>query len=192
MDKLKWQRDRRKKDGNAYTKKYEKTPNGFLMRLYRNMKSRISGIQKHKAYLYAGKDLLPIEDFYSWAKPHPDFQRMFNRYIESGYDRKLVPTVDRIDPAYGYVIENMRWLTHSENSSIPGHKNKGRVRSEGERKRQSETRNANYRRWWYNEITKERIFLSCKEMKDKFGGTSWNQLNQGRFKRTRTGWVLSE
>jgi len=35
------QRRLRDANGNYYTKKYEKTPKGFLMRLYRNMKSRI-------------------------------------------------------------------------------------------------------------------------------------------------------
>ena len=63
-EKLKWQRERRKNNGNASTKKYEKTKNGFLMRCYRNMKSRITGVQKQKAHLYVGKSLLEKELFY--------------------------------------------------------------------------------------------------------------------------------
>jgi hypothetical protein len=40
--------------------------------------------------------------------------------VSSGYDRKLTPTVDRINTELGYEIHNMRWLTHSENSRLGG------------------------------------------------------------------------
>jgi hypothetical protein len=46
----------RKKNKNEYTKRYEKTKHGFLMRLYRNIKSRITGVQKKKYHLYEGKE----------------------------------------------------------------------------------------------------------------------------------------
>ncbi len=107
----KW-RDRKK----SYYK-YEKTKNGFLMRLYRNMKSRITGVQKKKFHLYKGLEILGKEDFYNWAKSSNDFHEMFQKWEESNYDRKLTPSVDRINPEIGYVITNMQWLTHSENSA---------------------------------------------------------------------------
>lgn len=117
-EKNKKQRERRAKNHNIDTRKYEKTPKGLLMRKYRNMQSRVTGIQKLKAHLYKGKSLLKREDFYSWAFDNEDFNRLYIDWVESGYDRKLCPTVDRIDPKYGYVLENMRWITHSENSSL--------------------------------------------------------------------------
>lgn len=112
MDKSSYNKRRRE-----ICNKYEKTKNGFLMRLYRNMKSRISGVQKEKARLYAGKELLEKEDFYFWAKNSPEFHKMFKEYENSGYDRKLAPTVDRINSDIGYVVSNMEWKTHSENSA---------------------------------------------------------------------------
>lgn len=111
------QRQRRLANGNSYTKKYEKTPNGFLMRLYRNMTSRITGVQKQKHHLYMDKELLPKEVFYAWAKGHPDFLKMFSEWEGSGYTRKLTPTVDRKESSIGYTLNNMQWLTHSQNSS---------------------------------------------------------------------------
>jgi len=116
MNKLQRQREYRKRTGNAPTKRYEKTPNGFLMRMYRNMTSRVRGIQKPKAHLYLGKELLPREEFYKWARNHKDFWKLFNSWGESNYDRKLTPTVDRIDSQKGYFLDNMEWVTHSENS----------------------------------------------------------------------------
>lgn len=112
------QRIRRKLDGNSDTHKYEKTPKGFLMRKYRNMQSRTCGIQWRKAHLYLGKELLLREEFYKWALESDDFNRLYLGWVESNYDRKLCPTVDRIDPDYGYILENMRWITHSENSRL--------------------------------------------------------------------------
>lgn len=116
MDKLEKQREYRRANGNACTKKYEKTKPGFLMRLYRNMQSRINGVQKQKHHLYIGKSLLPRYEFYKWAYNSPSFYILFMNWEDSGYNRKLTPTVDRIDPSIGYTPENMEWVTHSENS----------------------------------------------------------------------------
>ena len=112
------QRELRHLNDNIYTKRYEKTINGFLMRLYRNMTERVNGIQKKKQHLYKGKSILLKEDFYKWANKSTKFKRMFKLWEDSGYDRKLTPTVDRKNSDWGYFIGNMRWLTHSENSRL--------------------------------------------------------------------------
>ncbi len=110
------QREYRKKTENLCTNKYEKTINGFLMRKYRNMESRVKGIQKLKAHLYRGKDLLDRKIFYQWAKSDKVFLKLYRMWVKSGYNRKLCPTVDRIDSKTGYHLSNMEWITHSENS----------------------------------------------------------------------------
>lgn len=115
-DQLAYQRRKRKETGNLYTKKYEKSERGFLMRLYRNMKSRIVGVQKIKHHLYQGKDLLDKKDFYAWAISSEQFKALFKAWTDSGFDRKLSPSVDRINPGLGYTLDNMEWVTHSENS----------------------------------------------------------------------------
>ena len=101
---------------NATSKKYEKTPKGYLMRSYRNMQSRVEGIQKVGSWY--GKELLPRQEFYRWSLASPDFQRLFREYEASGYDRRLAPSPDRVDSTKGYTLENMRWVTHSENSAL--------------------------------------------------------------------------
>jgi hypothetical protein len=111
----KYQKIARAKNDNLHTKKYEKTKNGFLMRLYRNMKSRVTGVQAAKFHLYAGKELLEKEVFYEWAKQSKKFHSLFRVWESSGYKRTLAPSVDRINSELGYKIENMRWVTMSEN-----------------------------------------------------------------------------
>lgn len=116
FDRNKWQREYRKKNGNLDTKKYEKTIPGFLMRLYRNMLSRTSGVQKDKYHLYVGCYLLSKVEFKEWAIHSEKFHSIFKVWEDSGYDRKLTPSVDRIDSSKGYELSNMEWVTHSENS----------------------------------------------------------------------------
>jgi len=115
-ERLAWQRKQRKLNGNKHTKKYEKTRKGFLMRKYRNMQSRVAGIQKKKQHLYKDKVLLDRDDFYEWAINSPCFEQLWTDWIASGYERKLCPTVDRINSSEGYMVSNMHWMTHSENS----------------------------------------------------------------------------
>ncbi len=86
------------------------------MRLYRNMLSRVTGVQRAKYHLYAGCSLLPKEEFYLWANTSDVFHELFKIWEDSGYDRKLTPSVDRVNSFYGYAIDNMEWVTHSENS----------------------------------------------------------------------------
>jgi hypothetical protein len=112
-----YDKKRRKQDPDRNNQKqYEKTPKGFLMRLYRNMYARVSGLQKNRAHLYVGKCLLDKQDFYSWAENHPRFLNLFTSYQLSGYSRKQAPSVDRINPDIGYKLSNMEWVTQSENS----------------------------------------------------------------------------
>jgi hypothetical protein len=116
FDKLEWQRNRRANNDNSWTRKYEKTKKGFLVRMYRNMKSRTCGIQKKKSHLYLGLSLVEKELFYDWALNSELFHSMFLEWETANYSRKLTPTVDRVDSSIGYELNNMQWLTHSDNS----------------------------------------------------------------------------
>lgn len=114
------QKERRYNNGNLYTKRYEKTTSGFLMRSYRNMQSRVTGVQWKKAHLYKGLSILPRESFYDWSKKNKDFWTLFEEWEINDYDRKLTPSINRIDSSIGYELNNMEWITHSENSRL-GH-----------------------------------------------------------------------
>jgi hypothetical protein len=110
------QRKRRKENGNAYTLKYERTKKGKIMRIYRNMLSRVTGVQAAKYHLYKGKSLVGKDFFYKWTMGCQEFHALFDCWVNSGFDRKLAPSVDRVDSSQGYSVGNMEWVTHSENS----------------------------------------------------------------------------
>ncbi|TIN82735.1 MAG: hypothetical protein E5X94_00500 [Mesorhizobium sp.] len=115
---LRKQREYRALTNNASTVKYERTKKGKLMRTYRNMQSRVEGILKKKAHLYAGLPILPRDDFYRWAMASNAFHNLYDGWVASDYQCGESPSVDRIDAAEGYIIGNMRWLTHRENSRL--------------------------------------------------------------------------
>jgi calcineurin-like phosphoesterase family protein len=74
-------------------------------------------VQKKKASLYEGMNYLSKDEFYHWSTSSQNFHDIFTNWEKSNYDRKLSPSVDRIWPMFGYVKGNIRWITHSENSS---------------------------------------------------------------------------
>ena len=115
---LEKQRQKRKDTCNAVTKKYERTKKGKLMRTYRNMQSRVTGIIKNKRHLYDGKGIVARDEFYDWSLSQSEFHRLYDDWVKSGYKNTLSPSIDRIDTNLGYVSGNMRWLTHSENSAL--------------------------------------------------------------------------
>ena len=97
--------------------RYKRTPKGFLTRLYAAMKHRTTNPHPRKAHLYKGKELLPKEDFNAWVEEtYEEFKSLFDNYVDSGFEMRLAPPIDRIDSEVGYVIGNIRWCTHSENS----------------------------------------------------------------------------
>ena len=113
-----WNRERDRRTNYAYHKRYEKTPKGFLMRAYRNMQSRVTGVQWKKAHLYEGLPILRREAFYLWATNSDDFWRLYRQWVAADYEQRLTPSVNRIDTTKGYLLGNMEWMTQSLNSSL--------------------------------------------------------------------------
>jgi len=120
FDRLAWQRERRKSNNNEDSKKYERAKKGKLMRTYRNMESRVKGIVQKSQHLYSDLQILPRQDFYDWSLSDEGFNSVYESWVASEYDRKMSPSIDRIDTGKGYTIGNIRWVTHSENSRAGG------------------------------------------------------------------------
>ena len=96
-------------------KAYKRTQRGFVVKVYHDMRARVEGRKKDRPN-YAGLPILPRRVFYAWALQNEDLRRLLNEYKASGYTLKLAPSIDRIDPKRGYVLDNIRFVTQSENS----------------------------------------------------------------------------
>lgn len=112
------QRERRNLNSNKTTKIYEKTKKGYLVRTYRNMLNRVKGILKKKAHLYQGLNILSKEEFYEFSLNDESYNLLFEKYRESDYQLRFAPSIDRINSEKGYELENIRWISFSENSSL--------------------------------------------------------------------------
>lgn len=98
--------------------KYSKTRTGFLNCKYKKMKQRVTGGHPTKRHLYLGLEILPKEDFISFTNADESFNTLFKVWEASGYDTKLTPSINRIDSNKGYTLDNIEWITHSENSRL--------------------------------------------------------------------------
>lgn len=114
-----WRRGRCKPCDYRTSQTYERTPKGFLMRAYRNMLGRTKGLTTRSNHLYKGLPICEKEEFYKWSmQSDSGFLELLENYRKSGFERSLAPSVDRKDKYRGYLLDNMRWMTISENVSL--------------------------------------------------------------------------
>lgn len=90
-----------------YEYKYKRTPKGYLVRLYPNLKKR----SEEKCIPYLNR-----AELYEFGLGSEVYMELHKKWVESGCEHKLAPSVDRIDKSKGYTLDNMQWLTVSENS----------------------------------------------------------------------------
>jgi hypothetical protein len=105
-----------------YYKNYEKNRNRnsfyriFLHR-YGCLKQRCGGM--FRKYKVSGTEFLDKKTFLEWCFEDNNiakFKKIHSDWEKSNYDHKLSPSIDRIDNNKGYTIDNIQWLTKSQNS----------------------------------------------------------------------------
>lgn len=95
--------------------KHKATIDRFLSNLYIRMNQRIQGKNTRNPHLFKGKSIMPRDVFKEWAKNHPDFLKLYKQWFISGFDQKLTPSVNRLDSSRGYTLDNVEWVTFSNN-----------------------------------------------------------------------------
>ena len=96
--------------------KHKATIDRFLSNLYTRMNQRIRGKNTDKSTSYLKADLLCLESiFKEWAKNHPDFLKLYKQWANSHFDQRLTPSVNRLDSSRGYTLDNVEFVTFSQN-----------------------------------------------------------------------------
>lgn len=95
----------------------------FLGNLYSTMNKRVKGkvtghVAERCSHLYLGLPILPRDVFITWAKNHPDFLKLYKRWFTSNFDRKLTPSINRMNSNKGYILGNIEWMTNSQNCGL--------------------------------------------------------------------------
>lgn len=107
-----------------YYKQYDKTRqkhsiNRMLSHRYNGIKARCEPdyAKSSRGYKVTGMAYLSKEQFIEWtSSTMDDFMKLYNAWANTGFDNKLIPSVDRVDASKGYTADNLQWLSRSENS----------------------------------------------------------------------------
>lgn len=87
---------------------------------YIGIKSRCLKEIKGHSYSSYGKKFLSREDWLKWCyedKNYKKFLKLYKNWKLSNFNKKLSPSIDRINNKRSYMKNNLQWLTLSQNSS---------------------------------------------------------------------------
>jgi hypothetical protein len=104
-----------RRDHDQDTRRYD-----FLRiwkRRYYHMVSRNEGRSTNRSNAQ-GKEIITQEVFLIWCKDFDNLQNFLTLYFEwasANFPLHLAPSIDRIDPSKGYVLNNIQWMSFSDN-----------------------------------------------------------------------------
>lgn len=90
------------------TERYRHMPKGMLTNLYHKMKTR--NIKNG-----FGKLPFSLDEFQKWSINSEKFFYLFDTWVNSGYQKRYKPSVDRTNPNIGYEFNNMSWMFWEDN-----------------------------------------------------------------------------
>lgn len=104
------------RDTRAYDiHRYRNSVKRYLSAKYLMMKSRCNG-NRHSSY--SGRELLTKEEWAQWCEQsYPAFISLYENWRASDFQKRLAPSIDRVDNNKGYIVGNLQWLTQSANTS---------------------------------------------------------------------------
>jgi len=86
-----------------------RTKHGLVSRIISNQKSRVlAGRAPEITY--------EIEELREWLFSQELYHKLYAEWVESGYNKGFVPSVDRIDDYKGYTFDNIQLMSFSENA----------------------------------------------------------------------------
>lgn len=88
----------------------------FLLKLHTNIKHRVNNPSDPKKRKHYKGLYLMCKYVFMQYETDPTFVSLYETWIESGKQRRLVPTLDRLNPNLGYSLDNVEWVTLSVNS----------------------------------------------------------------------------
>lgn len=92
----------------------KRTYDGRINTMYSSIKSRCANESKYKNRNI--QCMFEKTEFVDFIKDREDYKVVFEKWKESGYEYRLIPTVDRIDSKGHYELNNIQILSQSDNS----------------------------------------------------------------------------
>jgi hypothetical protein len=95
---------------NAYRDVYSKTVTGVITKMYGTQRAS-SKKRQHPIPNYS-----KIE-FTDWLLQSTNFTTLYSNWEKSGYQKKLVPSADRLNDSLPYTLDNLQVITWEENDA---------------------------------------------------------------------------
>lgn len=87
---------------------YYRTVKGLLRRIYNNQKMTSKKMGRNPpTYSY--------EELHDWVTSQPNFQKLYDAWVNSDYKKELIPSIDRKDNYQSYTLSNIQLITFQEN-----------------------------------------------------------------------------
>lgn len=96
---------------NEANLRYRRTKKGLIGALYRSQ-TNSSIARDHPKPLYTLKQLK------EWIFSQPNFESLYNKWVISGYEKNLRPSVDRLNDNKGYSFSNIQLVSWQENNNL--------------------------------------------------------------------------
>jgi hypothetical protein len=97
-------------------KAWGRTLPGKLSNTYTQMLMRVRGKNGARSVSYEGLPICTKQEFYEWSLKDSEFLRLYKEWRDANYPLAISPSIDRINPNFGYELWNMQWITQAENS----------------------------------------------------------------------------
>ena len=79
----------------------------------------ITGIYSHQMeHSRSRGDVQPdytLKELRVWVYSQPHFEKLYNNWVDSGYNRKVTPSCDRVNDYHPYRLDNLQLITFLEN-----------------------------------------------------------------------------
>ena len=88
---------------------FKRTKKGWMARAFQAMKQR----ERKRGHCSIDYNLGDFERYISLNK---DFDKLYNKWVKSGYKKSLAPSVDRLEDTLGYSIGNIQITSWKDNN----------------------------------------------------------------------------
>ncbi len=92
------------------------TVKGYVQSMYAQIRSRCNRTTGLKGY--KGLKYMEREEFYKFGLNDRNLPNLVRAYIDSGYEMRLAPSINRIDPKFGYITGNIEIIPMGENARL--------------------------------------------------------------------------